>query len=260
LYSYAEKRLKCFGDKPPAVNPTHDIEILKDDETHTKASLWNEVAFDDTQIPQVDRAIIKTVRRKPFQSEALLLLGCTQIRPEELLKFKKSDLKDKYILFRKETKKERSQGTVKDTKIYYTDEIIRALDRLHRQYKRKCHQRYRFIPWLIPSDRINWGDPSKFKDNKTRRKNLSGAWREVRKHLKIGGSIKTLRKTYFTQKVKVEMSQGGLSEEEAIEKISKTSHKSPKMIKHKYNKPTESVKIKRAQKLSEVLEFKRKQK
>jgi len=34
LYSYAEKRLKCFGDKPPVVNPTHDIEILKDDETH----------------------------------------------------------------------------------------------------------------------------------------------------------------------------------------------------------------------------------
>ena len=59
LYSYAEKRLKCFGDKPPAVNPTHDIEILKDDETHTKSSQWNEVAFDDTQIPQVDRAIIK---------------------------------------------------------------------------------------------------------------------------------------------------------------------------------------------------------
>ncbi len=43
----------------PPVNPTHDIEILKDDETHTKASLWNEVAFDDDQIPQVDRAIIK---------------------------------------------------------------------------------------------------------------------------------------------------------------------------------------------------------
>ena len=59
LYTYAENRLKCFGDKPPPVNPTHDIEILKDDETHTKASLWNEVAFDDDQIPQVDRAIIK---------------------------------------------------------------------------------------------------------------------------------------------------------------------------------------------------------
>jgi hypothetical protein len=55
------------------------------------------------------------------------------------------------------------------------------------------------------------------------------------------------------------MSQGGLSEEEAIEKISETSHKSPKMVKTKYNKPSEKVKIKRAQKLSEVLEFKRKQ-
>jgi len=259
LYTYAENRLKCFGDKPPAVNPTHDIEILKDDETHTKASLWNEVAFDDDQIPQVDRAIIKIVRERPFESEAFMLLGCTKFRIEELLKLKKSDLKDKYILFRKETKKERAQGTVKDEKIPYTEEIVRALDRLHRQYRRKQHQKFRFIPWLIPSSRIDWGNPdSKYRQsNRTRKKNLHGAWRALKKHLKIGGTIKTLRKTYFTQKVAVEMSRG-LTEEEAIENISKTSHRSPKMVKTKYNKPSEKVKMKRAQKLSEVLAFKRK--
>ena len=259
LYSYAEKRLKCFGDKPPAVNPTHDIEILKDDETHTKASIWNEIAFDDDQIPQVDRAIIKIVRERPFESEAFMLLGCTKFRIEELLKLKKSDLKDKYILFRKETKKERAQGTVKDEKIPYTEEIVRALDRLHRQYRRKQHQKFRFIPWLIPSSRIDWGNPdSKYRQsNRTRKKNLHGAWRALKKHLKIGGTIKTLRKTYFTQKVAVEMSRG-LTEEEAIENISKTSHRSPKMVKTKYNKPSEKVKMKRAQKLSEVLAFKRK--
>ena len=103
----------------------------------------------NTRSPQVDRAIVKLVRKRPFQSEALMLLTCVDIRPEALLKMKKSDLKDDYILFRKEIKKDRSKGTVEDTKIYHTPEIIRALGRLDRQYKRKGHQKYRFIPWLI---------------------------------------------------------------------------------------------------------------
>jgi len=88
-----------------------------------------------------------------------MLLACVNIRPTSLLKFKKSDLKDDYILFRKETKKGRSKGKVEDTKVYYTPEIVRALDRLHRQYRRRDHQKYRFIPWLFPSDRIDWGNP-----------------------------------------------------------------------------------------------------
>ncbi len=74
-----------------------------------------------------------------------MLLFCTEFRIEELLKLKKSDLKDGYILLRKETKKDRSKGKVEDAKVYYTDGIIRALDRLNRQYKRRQHQKYRFI-------------------------------------------------------------------------------------------------------------------
>ena len=204
LYSYAENKLKCFGDKPPPVNPTQNIEILKDDDSKFKGSYLNEISFDEDQIPQVDRAIVKLVRKRPFQSEALMLLTCVDIRPEALLKMKKSDLKDGYILFRKEIKKDRSKGKVKDTKIYHTPEIIRALGRLDRQYKRKCHQKYRFIPWLFPSDRIDWGNPKDFKLNKTRRQSLSGAFRDVRKLIKFEGSIKTLRKTYFTQEVELE--------------------------------------------------------
>ena len=73
LYTYAENRLKCFGDKPPPVNPTHDIEILKDDDTNYKGSKWNEISFDGDQIPQVQRGLIQLVRKKPFESEALML-------------------------------------------------------------------------------------------------------------------------------------------------------------------------------------------
>jgi len=260
LYSYAENKLKCFGDKPPPVNPTQNIEILKDDESKFKGSKWNDISFDDDQIPQVQRGLVKLVRKRPFQSEALMLYACTKFRPEELLKLKKSDLKDGYILFRKETKKERSKGKVEDSKVYYTPEIIRALDRFHRQYNRKQHQKYKFIPWLIPSDRIDWGnpDPKYMQSNKTRRHSLSGAWRDLRKLIKFEGSIKTLRKTYFTQEVELEKSKGKTTDE-AIEKVAKKSHKGPKMIKTRYNKPPESVKMRKAQELSQVLEFKRKQ-
>ena len=260
LYSYAENKLKCFGDKTPPVNPTQNIEILKDDESKYKGSKWNEVSFDDDQIAQVDIGLIKLVRLRPFESEALMLYACTKFRPEELLKLKKSDLKDGYILFRKEIQKGRSVGQVTDEKIYYTDEITRALDRLHRQYRRRGHEKYRFIPWLFRSSRIDWGNPdTKYRQsNKTRRQSLSGAWQELRKLIKFEGSIKTLRKTYFTQEVELERSQGKTTEE-AIEVVSKKSHKSPKMIKARYNKDPETVKMRKAQELSQVLEFKRKQ-
>ena len=185
-----------------------------------------------------------------------MLLTCVDIRPEHLLKFKKSDIKDDYILFRKEIKKDRSKAKVEDTKIYRTDEINRALNRLDRQYKRKCHQKHRFIPWLFPSDRIDWGTPKDFKTNKTRRRSLSGAWEEVRKLIKFEGSIKTLRKTYFTHEVELEKSKGNTTDE-AIEKVAKKSHKGPKMIKTRYNKPPESVKMRKAQELSQVIKFKR---
>ena len=258
LYSYAENKLKCFGDKPPPVNPTQNIEILKDDESRYKGSKWNEISFDDQQIHQIDIGLIKLVRKKPFESEGLMLNACTPIRPEHLLKLKKSDLKDGYILYRKEIQKERSVGKVEDKKIYHTPEITRALDRLHRQYKRRSHEKYRFIPWLFPSSRIDWGNPKDFKTNKTRRKSFSGAWRELRKLIKFEGSIKTLRKTYFTQEVELEQSKGR-TKDEAIEKVAKKSHKGPKMIKTRYKKDPESVKMKKAQELSQVLEFKRKQ-
>jgi len=256
FWNYAENKLKCFGDKAPPVNPTQNIEILKDDDSKFKGSYLNEISFDEHQISQVDRAMIKIVRKKPFQSEALMLLTCVDIRPEHLLKFKKSDIKDDYILFRKEIKKDRSKAKVEDTKIYRTEEINRALNRLDRQYKRKCHQKHRFIPWLIPSDRIDWGSPKDFKTNKTRRRSLSGAWEEVRKLIGFEGSIKTLRKTYFTHEVELEKSKGNTTDE-AIEKVAKKSHKGPKMIKTRYNKPPESVKMRKAQELSQVIKFKR---
>ena len=62
----------------------------------------------------------------------------------------------------------------------------------------------------------------------------------------------------FTQEVELDQSKGKTTDE-AIEVVAKKSHKGPKMIKARYNKPPETVKMRKAQELSQVLEFKRKQ-
>ena len=51
----------------------------------------------------------------------------------------------------------------------------------------------------------------------------------------------------------------GKTTDEAIEVVAKKSHKGSKMIKTRYNKPPESVKMRKAQELSQVLEFNRRQ-
>ena len=51
----------------------------------------------------------------------------------------------------------------------------------------------------------------------------------------------------------------GKTTDEAIEVVSKETHKSPKMLKARYKKDPETVKMRKAQELSQVLEFKRKQ-
>ena len=69
-----------------------------------------------------------------------------------------------------------------------------------------------------------------------------------------------MRKTYFTQKVELEKSQGK-TEDEAIEEADKKtkSHTTSKMIKTRYKKDPETVQMRKAQELSQVLEFNRKQ-
>ena len=262
LWGYAERKLKCFGDKTPPINPTLNIEILKDDESKYKGYKYNHMSFDDKQLAQVSKGLIKIARKKPFQAEALMLLKYVKMRPEELLKLKKSDIKGNHILFRKEIKKDRSKGQNIDEKIIITDEIRHILWRIKRHFRRKGYDRFRLIPWLFPSDRIDWGnpDPKYRQSNKTRRQSLSGAWEELRKHISFEGSIKTLRKTYFTLKVEYEKSQGRTTEE-AIDKVVKDtgSHKTSAMVKYKYNKPPETVQIRKAKELSKVISIRSKE-
>ena len=261
LWNYAAHKLECFGDKLPT-NPTLNIEILRSDESKYKGSKWNEVSYEDWQQKELDRAYIKLVRKKPFDSECFMLLSAAsnRIRIEEILKLKKSDIREDHILLRKEVQKERSKGKTEDIEVFRTDEINRALNRLNRQYKRKCNERFKWIPWLFPSSRIAWdrvAEPGYAQSNHTRKKSLNNAWEEVRKLISFEASMKAIRKTVITTEVEHEKAKGK-TKDEAIETVSKKFHKSPRMVKQKYYKQTESMQHKGAKELSKVIQMKRK--
>ena len=261
LWNYAINQ-DFFGDNIPQ-DPTKDINIVVDDESNFEGSKWNEKSFDDEERELLDTAFIKIAKTRPFQSECLMLLACAEIRPEEALKLKKSDVtKDEdgnpIIKVRKEIRKARGKGRTIDLIIDINKPVERVLNRLKRQYKR--HSQYKFIPWLFPHTVIDWGNPKDFTTDKTRLKTLRTPWEDVRKLTGIEGSVKTLRKTFMTLEVKQEMTKG-LSKEEALIKVAKKTHKGSKdgakTVERYYNKPTRKDQIKKANEMGKVFSFKR---
>ncbi|MBL6848389.1 MAG: hypothetical protein ISQ83_08610 [Alphaproteobacteria bacterium] len=151
LWNYAINN-SFFGDNIPP-DPTKDINIVVDDESNFLGSKWNDKSYDEEERKIIDVGCIKIARTRPFQSECIMLLGTTVLRPEEALKLKKSDVtKDTegnpIIIVRKEIRKARGRGRTKDLIIDINSPINRALTRLNRQYNR--NSKYKFIPWLFP--------------------------------------------------------------------------------------------------------------
>ena len=264
LWNYAINN-GFFGDNIPP-DPTKDINIVVDDESNFLGSKWNDKSYDEEERKIIDVGCIKIARTRPFQSECIMLLGTTVLRPEEALKLKKSDVtKDTegnpIIIVRKEIRKARGRGRTKDLIVDINGPINRALTRLNRQYNR--NQKYKFIPWLFPHTRINWaevGTGNYAQSDKTRLKTLRTAWEDIRKLTGISGSIKSLRKTYMTEEVKLQMSKG-LSKVEALVEVAKKSHPGSKdgakTVGRFYNKETRKDQIKRSNELGKVFSFKR---
>jgi len=69
--------------------------------------------------------------------------------------------------------------------------------------------------------------------------------------------LKTLRKTYLTEQIEAEK-ELGKTNEEAIKEVSKTSHPdNPETLKRSYHKPSFARQMKRANKISKVVQMKR---
>ena len=63
-----------------------------DAESNFLGSKWNDKSYDEEERKIIDVGCIKIARTRPFQSECIMLLGTTVLRPEEALKLKKLEL------------------------------------------------------------------------------------------------------------------------------------------------------------------------
>ena len=95
--------------------------------------------------------------------------------------------------------------------ITITEPVAFILDRLDEIYKQPKYQKYKFIPWLFPSNKStpkSWrgedGELSKeiMNSRKTRLTDLRECWETMKNDAKVGGVPRMLRKSYASISVK----------------------------------------------------------
>ena len=263
LWGFARNTLKAFGDKRPT-DPTSmkegGVELKKPIESKFAGSKYNETSLDAEQFKQFKEELEKEKKKRPYVGLAIELLPNIDIRITENQKLKKSDIKADHILLRKETRKLRSKGVkITHKKLPITDTVRAILNQIKETDKK--HPQYKFVPWLFPSPRINLeklNEPGYPQKDECRLRDLSETFDLIRQNLDFECSLKTLRKTYLTEQIEAEK-ELGKTEEEAIEEVSKTSHpRNPQTLKKSYYKPSFDRQLKRANKISKVIQMKRK--
>jgi len=261
VWGFARNTLKAFGDKRPT-DPTSmkegGVEIKKPSDSNFIGSKYNEVALEPDQFKQFQEQLELKKETHPYQCLAIELLANLDIRISEHLKLKRSDVKADHILLRKEIRKLRSKGVkITNKKLPITDLVRPILNQIKETDKN--YPQYKFVPWLFPSPRINLeklNDPGYAQSEECRLKDLSETFILIRQNLDFECSLKTLRKTYLTEQIEAEK-ELGKTDEEAVEEVSKTSHPgNPKTLKS-YHKPSFARQMKRAKKISKVIQMKR---
>ena len=258
LWNYAETHLKAFGSRGLEINPTHKVSIPQTDEINYKGHIYNDFSFGVDQLKIVEDTLLKISKDYPFSSEALLMVSRSRFRLSEVLKLRKSDVKEDHILFRKEIQKDKAKGRQKDIKVLFTKEITEVLLSLAEQ--RKSNTYTQFSPWLFPNIKSDYNaneepiNPRIEPNSHTMRE----TWGAVKNEMNFEGSIKTLRKTFITKKVEYNKSKG-MSEAEAINETAKETHADGStMVKNVYYKPDLTAAKKVAKQLGQVLSIKTK--
>ena len=262
VWGFARNTLKAFGDKRPT-DPTSmkegGVELKRPTDSNFIGSKYNEVALEPDQLKRLEEELEIEKETHPYQCLAIELLSNLDIRITENQKLKKSDIKADHILLRKEARKLRSKGVkITNKKLPITDEVRTILNKIKETDKK--HPQYKFVPWLFPSPRINLeklNDPGYPQEDECRLKDLSETFDRIRQRLDFECSLKSLRKTYLTEQIEAEK-ELGKTEEEAIEEVSKTSHPgNPETLKTSYHKVSFARQMKRAKKISKVIQMKR---
>jgi len=263
LWGYARER-GFMGPNPP-LNPTRKekggITIKKAEESLWVGSKYNELSFDVTQLEAIDNALF-TIRDKfPFQSECLRLMLHTGMRAEECKKITREMITtdedgDPIILLKRYIAKGRTQQQQKDITYDITTPIREVLDSLKYQLDKPKYKPYQFVPWLFPTTRISiekLSDPDKYPgyavSHNCRIKSLDDCWEAVREITKLEGSIKTLRKAFVNL---ANETLGGAHKGKSVSK-----HKTEFTNSSAYDKSSRKNTKKMAQKVGQVLTFKR---
>jgi len=247
VWLYARKK-KWLGDNPP-LNPCRqrDGGIVIDTEG-AKSDPYKDNRFTITEYKNIYRSLIKLSDKFPFIAEALLLIQFSGLHEEEILRLQRDHLKEKYIIVPKEiTKSEK-----RDLFIDLTPPIRKVLSQLDKHLNGE-YKKYKFIPHLFPTTRINskrLHDDTYIRTAQTRLKagSLRGCFKEVLKdNPGMTGSIKMFRKTFSTiAKIVLKGSE---------EAIALTGHENKETLDIYYDKTPRDEQRQYAFKVAEVLNF-----
>ena len=209
LWGFALKR-NLLGPNPP-MDPTRrshgGITIEKEESSNFIGSKWNETGLDLEQCEEIETALFSLTDRYPFQAEACLLLMYTGMRITECLKLKKTMLGededgDPILTMPRVIMKGRSHQSQRDV-IYDIREGVetKVIESLKKQYNKPNLARYRCVPFLFPTTRINikkLANPDQFPDyansSACRTRTLDDTFNAVKEITGLQCSIKTLKK------------------------------------------------------------------
>lgn len=264
LWSFA--RYHGYLGVKPGVDPTRGIQMKRDENTKkSKGSIHNHFVFDIEELQLLDKAFVKIARKRPFQSEALMMCTATGMRHQTVCKLQWSHItKDEkgnpIILAPRSILKGRAKVGQEDEIFDISEPVRRVLDRVKRQLKRKGFYKYSYVPFVFPSSRINKEkimDKVNYPDYATTQevwlspRTLDDAMKEAKKLVGLTqGAVKSLRKSYISNATKI---LGG----EHMAKFV-THHKTEQVLGRHYNKANRSNVKHMTNQVAEVYQFKKK--
>lgn len=210
LFHFSRK--KGFLGKPIPKNPVEDIDLEIPEENNSKISAYNDEVYDLDTIRAIENDCIKSAKKEPYQSEAIMMSYSCRLRPEEITKLRwdkiKKDEIGSYFDVPRYNTKGRGRSGQKNQRIDINKTLERILDRVKRQNKRRGHSKYAMLPWIFPSTVCSYEKlmnpsehPGYAESEECRMSDVSlrNAFKRTRERLGIKtGSLKTLRKTHIT--------------------------------------------------------------
>jgi len=264
LWSFA--RYHGYLGVKPGVDPTEKIQIKRDENTKkSNASIHNDFVYDIEELQLLDKAFVQIARKRPFQSEALMLCTATGMRHETVCKLQWSHItKDEkgnpIILAPRSILKGRAKVGQEDEIFDISEPVRRVLDRVKRQLKRKGFYKYSYVPFIFPSsrinknkimDKVNFPDYADTQEVRLSPRTLDDAMKEAKKLVGLTqGAVKSLRKSYISNATKI---LGG----EHMAKFV-THHKTEQVLGRHYNKANRSNVKHMTNQVAEVYQFKKK--